>query len=553
MAATDAPALGSTDAIDIDKCIVKLWDAELVSGTPGFRLGRQLTATYVLIVLIGGEGTLAREGKKSRMRPDTVYVCPPDTTFGMVADHGDEFAVVLLRISLFQESSHSRHVQQEVILQEWLTAGAEIAVGPSGKLSDWCRAIIEQGASADPLQRWRAQLGVQELLYETMAAARQQPQASTGSPLERAKAYMEEQYHKDVTIQHLAEIAELSPKYFVDLFKKTYGVSALDHLTEVRMANAKRLMLRSERKLKDIAHEVGYDDEFYFSRKFKKEHGISPTQFMRRRQRRIAAYGSVSVLGYLLPLQLIPYAAPLHPKWAGYYYDRYGADIPYHLDAYRNNQHKQANLERLAEAKPDLIVCPPDLEPWEKERLAAITQVLELPSAGDAGWKTALRALAGQLGEESEAERWIAAYEHQCVSVRERMSGSQKEEIVVPVRLLKNRLFAYCNQGISDVIYGDLGVQRPPGEPASGLFNHPLTLEQLGAYGPVRILLFICRETETLEGWKRLRQTPEWLSLPVVQEDKLTIVDSDPWREYSPVALERILDEAGRLFSGNRP
>lgn len=549
----DSDAPGDRGSFEIDTCTMKLWDAELINGSTHFRIGKQLTITHALLVLLGGEGTLDRDGRSCRMRPDTVYVCPPNTTFGMTTANGDEFAVVILRIGLFGESTRSKRKLQALTAVNWLPAGSEIAVEPHGRLADLCRSIIEHGASHDPLQRWRAQLEAQELLYETLVAAKEKPRANTGSALARAKAYMEQNYSQELTIEQLAGIVEVSPKYFVDLFKKTYGISALDHLTEIRMANAKRLMLRSERKLKDIAHEVGYDDEFYFSRKFKKVNGLSPSQFMRRRERKIAAYGSASVTGFLLPLQLIPHAAPLHPKWAGYYFDRYGVDIPYHLDAYRHNLHKRSNLELLKEARPDLIICPPGLEEWEKERLAAITETFELPSEEEAGWKTALRSLAEKLGEETEAKRWLDAYERRSIIEREVVAGALSEEAVLPVRLLKNRLYAYCNQGIADVVYGDLGVRRPDGVPISGVFNRPITLEQLDSYGSVRVLLLVCRETETLEGWKQLRRSPEWLSLQAVQKGKLTLIESDPWREYSPVAIDRILSDAVCLFSGNRP
>ncbi|MDT2273884.1 AraC family transcriptional regulator [Paenibacillus larvae] len=81
---------------------------------------------------------------------------------------------------------------------------------------------------------------------------------------------MDNHYNENLTIEQLAHMAEVSPKYFVDLFKKTYGKSAMDYVTEVRVNSAKKLMVRSDARLRDIAHQVGYNDEFYFSRKFKR-------------------------------------------------------------------------------------------------------------------------------------------------------------------------------------------------------------------------------------------------------------------------------------------
>ncbi|MDT2302956.1 AraC family transcriptional regulator [Paenibacillus larvae] len=99
---------------------------------------------------------------------------------------------------------------------------------------------------------------------------RLQPDSDSRTALDRTRSYMDNHYNENLTIEQLAHMAEVSPKYFVDLFKKTYGKSAMDYVTEVRVNSAKKLMVRSDARLRDIAHQVGYNDEFYFSRKFKK-------------------------------------------------------------------------------------------------------------------------------------------------------------------------------------------------------------------------------------------------------------------------------------------
>ncbi|WP_289142028.1 hypothetical protein [uncultured Brevibacillus sp.] len=72
----DSDAPGDRGTFEIDTCTMKLWDAELISGSNRIRNGKQLTVTYALIVLLGGEGTLDRDGRSSQMHLDTVYLCP---------------------------------------------------------------------------------------------------------------------------------------------------------------------------------------------------------------------------------------------------------------------------------------------------------------------------------------------------------------------------------------------------------------------------------------------------------------------------------------------
>ncbi len=536
---------------EIDQLTARLWDIEITAGDEASRIEPQLTHHHALLVLLSGAGTLVRDAESVRMKPDIVYIAPAESTFGFRDATGGESVVALVRFGLFRESGRGRKKLLSEEAKEFALRGDGAALSPAGRLGGLCRAMKEQRNSADPLVRWRAQISLMELLVEAHAAARRKPTADRRDALELAKAYMDEHYGEELTIDRLAGIAELSPKYFVDLFKKQYGLSALDYLTRLRMGKAKRLMLVSDMLLKDIAHEVGYEDEFYFSRKFRKSVGLSPSAFVKQRRNRLAAYGSASLLGYLEPLHVVPYAAPLHPKWAAYYYGAMGPDIAVHLDAFRHNQNKTANLRKLAEAKPELILCPSDLDPKERAALDDIADVFELPKEEE-GWRAGLRGLADRLGERTEAERWIEAYEYKAGRLREQTKRGACPQVVLTARLIKNRFYAYCNRGMSDVLFDGLGASFPYGD-AKAPFDLPIAPEVLDAAEADLILLLICQETETLEGWKALRQSTRWLSLRAVRDGKVRLIASDPWREYSPGAIDRMLDDADALFSGKRP
>ncbi|QHT58567.1 AraC family transcriptional regulator [Paenibacillus lycopersici] len=535
------------EAAGIDGLTARLWDVEIVTGVT--RIEPQLTSQDVLIVLLSGAGTLIRDRDMLPMRPDTVYCSPGDSTFGIEGTSGDH-AVAVIRMGLYRAAARD---QSRLVRDREHTAALcceGVALAQTGRASNLCRTMKEQHGHEDPVMRWRAQLTLQELLFELFSTARRPSRSDSRDALEQARRYMDEHYREELSIKRLAGVAELSPNYFADLFKRHYGVSAMDYVTQLRMAKAKKLLVCSDMRLKDIAHEVGYEDEFYFSRKFRKAEGVSPSAFIKKRRNKLAVYGSASILGYLMPLQVVPFAAPLHPKWAGHYYSMLGSDITVHLDAFRQNQHKTANLQRLAEARPDLILCPAGVDAKERAVLSGIAEVYEMPKPSN-DWRAGLRTVAERLGERAEAERWLEAYERKVLHVREE-AGDGLNQTVLTVRLYKNQFYAYCNSGMADMLFGSLGLQFPYAG-ARFPFDRPLSIAELDEAGADRILLLVCQETETLEGWKALQQSPEWMSLHAVRGNRVRIIPSDPWREYSPSAIERMLGSMPELLTGKRP
>ena len=80
-------------------------------------------------------------------------------------------------------------------------------------------------------------------------------------------------------IKDFAKICNLSPSRFAHLFTNKVGVSPYKYLLNLRIKQAKYLLLNTNLSLSNIAKSVGYDDSLYFSRVFKKHEGVSPMQF----------------------------------------------------------------------------------------------------------------------------------------------------------------------------------------------------------------------------------------------------------------------------------
>ncbi|MEH7380458.1 response regulator [Bacillus sp. JJ1533] len=99
------------------------------------------------------------------------------------------------------------------------------------------------------------------------------------SPIERVLLHIDHSLSKDVSLAEAAEKAHLSTSYFCKLFKKETGTNFNDYIVNVRLQEAARLLEHTSLKISEIANRLGYSDLAYFSNSFKKQNGITPSQY----------------------------------------------------------------------------------------------------------------------------------------------------------------------------------------------------------------------------------------------------------------------------------
>jgi AraC-like DNA-binding protein len=83
----------------------------------------------------------------------------------------------------------------------------------------------------------------------------------------------------ELTLTGTAEAAFLSPNYLAHLIRKETGSTFTELVTERRIALAQSLLAHTTRRIADIAHDVGFRDEGYFSRRFRACVGMSPKDY----------------------------------------------------------------------------------------------------------------------------------------------------------------------------------------------------------------------------------------------------------------------------------
>jgi AraC-like DNA-binding protein len=102
-----------------------------------------------------------------------------------------------------------------------------------------------------------------------------------------ALEFISNNYNKEISLKQISEVCFVSPNYFHRLFSQAFQVSPLFYMRQMRMEEAIRQLVYTGRTVKEIAFDIGYEDEAYFSRTFSKLYSISPGKYRKQFNRRL--------------------------------------------------------------------------------------------------------------------------------------------------------------------------------------------------------------------------------------------------------------------------
>jgi two-component system, response regulator YesN len=113
-------------------------------------------------------------------------------------------------------------------------------------------------------------------LIKTLMSMKYQKEKSS---IHLIEAYLRQNYQEDIHLQKIADRFFLSKEYISRKFKQEYNETITDYLTKIRMEKAKELLENPHLKIYEIAYNVGYQNEKYFSKVFKKIVGLTPNEY----------------------------------------------------------------------------------------------------------------------------------------------------------------------------------------------------------------------------------------------------------------------------------
>ena len=149
--------------------------------------------------------------------------------------------------------------------------------GDEGRLNELIVKYVNDVGFVDDLDT--AEKWLQNVVAETAGSVVHVYERRSKVLIEKARLFVDEHFPEQLSYKDVAKEVFISPSYFLYLFKRETGTTFVDYLTAVRVGEAKKLLLSSDRSITEIAFAVGFNSSNYFSVLFRKTVGVTPKDY----------------------------------------------------------------------------------------------------------------------------------------------------------------------------------------------------------------------------------------------------------------------------------
>lgn len=247
----------------------------------GYCWGPKMRPQYHMHFILDGKGILEINNTSYNLTQGQIFLIPPNTISRYYPDN--DFPWTYAFIS-FQGNKAEQYLRQAGFSQ---TRYARDCVLPPEQYADIIRDMLgtHRLTITNELRRVSQLFALFSLLTETNRSSDQEQPYYDYLPetyFEYALQYIQLNYDKNMRIQDIADYIGITRSYLFHLFNKKLKLSPQKYLLNYRINKAKELLSSTDILVKDIAHDVGYEDSLAFSKVFHNATGVSPSAYRKQ-------------------------------------------------------------------------------------------------------------------------------------------------------------------------------------------------------------------------------------------------------------------------------
>jgi AraC-like DNA-binding protein len=234
--------------------------------------GRVLPQFHI-IYITKGKGVFEADRKTHTVLPGSVFFLLPGVKhrYKPVFETGwHEYWVG------FQGKNFSKLQEEGVLSREYTFSEA----GLHDSMIATFNMIIEEVKTQAPLFQLKACAGILSLVAEILTRNRRKDQINNYQKIvEKAKYFMEENIFSAINLSSISRQIGISTSRFNEIFKTYTSMTPYQYYIQLKIRKAADLLEHKDASIKEVAYSLGFEDQYYFSRFFKKKTGVAPSSW----------------------------------------------------------------------------------------------------------------------------------------------------------------------------------------------------------------------------------------------------------------------------------
>ncbi len=240
---------------------------------PDFEIKRTTYPYYVLEIPLRGKCHLEIDGSEYLLKKGSLGSFTPGVPHNYLCDPDNPMEHIFI---VFTGSE-----AKGLLEQSGLGAGSVIPMARPGESQYLAEAILKKGMEKTEYSQQLCCGYLRVLLLEQAADIVNSGSSVSGSleTFRECRKYIDDHFSSISSPSQVADVCGINVRYISRLFKRFGDVTPHEYIMRLKLNKAASILLTSSLPISKVTQIVGFEDQFHFSRNFKKFHGLSPRQY----------------------------------------------------------------------------------------------------------------------------------------------------------------------------------------------------------------------------------------------------------------------------------
>ncbi len=259
----------------IDNVSLGIFNCGIQSCLPNHTWGPGVRDHYLIHLVVSGKGSYTANGTTYNLSAGDMFIIKPSQLVTYTADETDPWEYYWVGYN----GTYAQKITSKLPFSE-----SNLAFSPNNFTG--CKNLIYQiySSSGNDIASSSAMTGFLYLLFSELIKEVKSVEVNNAdiqsSYVIDAIKYIQFNYSSDINVNDIAAAVGISRSHLYRVFVASLNQSPIDYLTEYRINEACSLLQNTHLSISEVAISVGFFDQFYFSRVFKKIKNVPPSKFL---------------------------------------------------------------------------------------------------------------------------------------------------------------------------------------------------------------------------------------------------------------------------------